>query len=162
MKPVLLAFLLILAPGLAAAQTPAEDAVLDEGEVVAPEAPGGLLILDAADVDPEDFLWEFRIVAVMADSPNDPAFQRQMREISERPGDMVTRDVVVIVDSDRRSGSLLRQRLRPRGFMLAIIEKDGEIKQRRPAPRSVREIGDMIDRFPLRRQELLERLPAGR
>jgi hypothetical protein len=45
---------------------------------------------------------------------------------------------------------------------LAIIEKDGEIKQRRPAPRDVREISAAIDHFPLRRQEILERLPAGR
>lgn len=151
MKSVLVALLVLLAPHAALAQTA-------DAEAASPE----LMILDAADVDPEDFLWTLRIVAVMADSPNDPAFQRQMRAIEERPGDLLARDVVVIVDSDRASGSLLRQRLRPRGFMLAIIDKDGEIKQRRPAPRDVREIGDMIDNFPLRRQELLERLPAGR
>ncbi|WP_417627023.1 DUF4174 domain-containing protein [Pararhodobacter aggregans] len=151
MKSVLVALLVLLAPHAALAQTV-------EPEAAAP----ALMILDAADVDPDDFLWTLRIVAVMADSPNDPAFQRQMRDIEERPGDLLIRDVVVIVDSDRNSGSLLRQRLRPRGFMLAIIDKDGEIKQRRPAPRDVREIGDMIDRFTLRRQEMLERLPAGR
>ncbi|MBN8290773.1 DUF4174 domain-containing protein [Rhodobacter sp. NTK016B] len=127
------------------------------------EAPmAGLVILDAADVELEQFLWEQRIVAVLADSPNDPAFQRQMREIAELPQDLVTRDVIVIVDTDRRSDSPLRLRLRPRGFMLAIIGKDGEIKQRRPAPRSVREISANIDRFPLRRQEMLERMPSGR
>ncbi|WP_334194279.1 DUF4174 domain-containing protein [Pararhodobacter sp.] len=151
MKSVLVALLVLLTPHVALAQTAEPEAAVAE-----------LMILDAADVDPDDFLWTLRIVAVMADSPNDPAFQRQMRDIMERPGDLLVRDVVVLVDSDRNSGSLLRQRLRPRGFMLAIIDKDGEIKQRRPLPRDVREIGDMIDRFPLRRQELLERLPAGR
>lgn len=129
---------------------------------LAQDDPAAPQILSAAGVDPDSFLWQRRIVAVMADSPNDPAFQRQMREIEAGLQDLLDRDVVVLIDSDRNSGSLLRQRLRPRGFMLAIIEKDGEIKQRRPAPRDVREISDMIDRFPLRRQEMLERMPAGR
>ncbi|WP_417597267.1 DUF4174 domain-containing protein [Pararhodobacter oceanensis] len=121
-----------------------------------------LLIVDASEVDPEDFLWDRRIVAVLANSPRDPAFIRQMEDIRARAADLLERDVVVIFDGDRNSGSLLRQRLRPRGFMLAIIEKDGQIKQRRPAPRSVREISSAIDHFPLRQQEMLERRPAGR
>ncbi len=167
MKLILIAFLFLLAPAALAQETAATDpatpdAVVTETSEVEDAAEPALLILDAADVDPDSFLWEFRIVAVMADSPNDPAFQSQMREIEARPEELLLRDVVVIVDSNRGSNSLLRQRLRPRGFMLAIIEKDGEVKQRRPAPRDVREIGDMIDRFPLRRQEMLERHPAGR
>ena len=131
----------------------------DEEEVVTPE---GLRIIDATELDPEAFLWEWRILAVMADTPNDPAFIRQMRDINERARDLFERDVVVVTDTDRNAGSALRQRLRPRGFMLAIIDKDGEIKQRRPAPRDVRELNAVIDRFPLRRQEMMERRPAGR
>tara|TARA_R110002124_G_scaffold106467_4_gene258263 strand:- start:4355 stop:4834 length:480 start_codon:yes stop_codon:yes gene_type:complete len=121
-----------------------------------------LQILDAAGIDPEEFLWDRRIVAVMANSPRDPAFIRQMEDIREQQADLLERDVVVLFDADRNSGSLLRQMLRPRGFMLAIIEKDGQIKQRRPSPRDVREISAAIDHFPLRRQEFLERNPAGR
>lgn len=156
MRRLILSVLLLALPLAAWAQT---------GEVAAAEAgedPPALAILDAAGVDPADFLWTARILAVMADSPNDPSFIQQMREIEARAADLIERDVVVIVDSDRASGSLLRQRLRPRGFMLAIIDKDGEVKQRRPAPRDVREINAIIDRFPLRRQEMLERRPAGR
>lgn len=183
MKPFLLAILIVMAPISAMADTvsnenaialgqegPVDDAAagadtdaLNGTDMIEPEPqPEGLRILDAADIDPDEFLWEWRILAIMADTPNDPAFIRQMREINERPGELFERDVVVIVDTDRNSGSILRQRLRPRGFMLAIIDKDGEVKQRRPAPRDVREISAVIDRFPLRRQEMLERLPAGR
>jgi len=133
-----------------------------EAETAAEAEPEGLRILDATDIDPDEFLWEWRILAVMADTPNDPAFIRQMRDINERANELFERDVVVVFDSDRNSGSILRQRLRPRGFMLVIIDKDGEVKQRRPAPRDVREISAVIDRFPLRRQEMLERRPAGR
>jgi hypothetical protein len=141
----------------------AEDAPLGETPSEEPgDAPEGLLILDAADVALDDFLWVMRIVAVVADTPNDPSFVQQMRDIEARSAELFERDVVVVIDSDRNSGSDLRRRLRPRGFMLAIIGKDGEIKQRRPAPRDVREISAIIDRFPLRRQEILERLPTGR
>jgi hypothetical protein len=56
----------------------------------------------------------------------------------------------------------VRPRLRPRGFSLVLMDKDGEVKRRNPAPWGVREITHAIDRFPLRRQEMLERRPAGR
>ncbi|MFN3955440.1 MAG: DUF4174 domain-containing protein [Pararhodobacter sp.] len=152
-----------VAPNTAATEDTTEDATENALEgAIDDEAQAGLRILDAAGLDLDDFLWEWRILAIMADTPNDPAFVRQMREIAERTEDLFERDVVVIIDSDRNSGSVLRQRLRPRGFMLAIIDKDGEVKQRRPAPRDVREISAVIDRFPLRRQEILERRPAGR
>jgi hypothetical protein len=132
-------------------------------EATQPEPePEGLRILSAADLVLADFLWTARIVAVLADTPNDPAFVQQMREIETRAADLLERDVVVITDTDPRGRSDLRQTLRARGFMLAIIEKDGTIAQRRPAPRDVREIAAIIDRFPLRRQEMLERRPAGR
>lgn len=183
MKPILLAVTLILVPALLpiraladtapdlTPETVANTALIQADDVAAPEAapdvdevitPQGLRILDAAGIDPDDFLWEWRILAVMADTPSDPAFIRQMREIDARAADLFERDLVVLIDTDRASGSALRQRLRPRGFMLAIIDKDGEVKQRRPAPRDVRELNAVIDRFPLRRQEMMERRPAGR
>ena len=162
MRPVLLALLLLLAPAVWAQDTtPADvpgEVIADE--VVVDEVVAGLVVLDAAGVDPADYLWQRRIVAVMADSPQDPAFIQQMRDIEALPPELDLRDVVVLFDSDRNSGSALRRFLRPRGFMLAVIDKDGEIKQRRPAPRSVREIAAIIDRFPLRRQEMLERNPG--
>jgi hypothetical protein len=46
--------------------------------------------------------------------------------------------------------------------MLAIIDKDGEVKVRRPSPRDGREIVQAIDKFPLRREEILEQMPSGR
>jgi hypothetical protein len=137
-----------------------DDPAGSSAETEIEEEPEGLRIFDANEVDPDDFLWEWRILAVMADTPNDPAFLRQMRDIEARPGDLFERDIVVITDTSRTSGSPLRQRLRPRGFMLAIIDKDGEVKQRRPAPRAIRELTAVIDRFPQRRQEMMERSPG--
>ena len=161
LSPILLAGLIALYPMQSAATTDRLDDPVETGAEAEAE-PEGLRILDAVDVDIDEFLWQWRVVAVMADTPNDPAFVQQMRDIEARAAALFERDVVVVTDTSRNSGSSLRQRLRPRGFMLAIIEKDGEVKQRRPAPRDVREINAVIDRFPLRRQEMLERSPSGR
>lgn len=124
--------------------------------------PLGMPIYDAAEISLDDFLWTHRLLVVLADSRADPAFDRQIRFILEREQAMIDRDVVLITDSDPAARSQARTRLRPRGFMLAIIDKDGEIKQRRPSARDGREIIQTIDKFPSRREEFLEQNPSGR
>jgi hypothetical protein len=165
MRRVLAILLMLLAPPLAAQDTDIliVESVDEPAEVEPAQAEAeGLRILSAEGLDLAEFLWVARIVAVLADTPNDPAFLQQMRYIEAAAERMVERDVVVITDTAPRGNSPLRRQLRPRGFMLAIIEKDGAIAQRRPAPRDGREIAAMIDRTPLRRQEMLERMPATR
>ena len=121
-----------------------------------------LLFLDAREIEARDFIWVNRIIVVMADTPNDPNFERQLDALRDRADEFFARDAVVIFDAHPEDRSPLRQVLRPRGFMTAIIDKDGEVKARRPAVRTGREMMAVIDRFPSRRQEMLERLPAGR
>ncbi|WFE73533.1 DUF4174 domain-containing protein [Roseinatronobacter sp. S2] len=121
-----------------------------------------LMFLDAREIDARDFIWVSRIIVVMADTPNDPQFERQLDALRERADEFFARDAVVIFDAHPEDRSPLRQVLRPRGFMTAIIDKDGEVKARRPAVRTGREMMAVIDRFPSRRQEMLERLPSGR
>ena len=91
---------------------------------------------------------------VLADSPDDPRFLEQLRLLEERLPDLKERDVVVITDTDPSQQTDLRQALRPRGFMLVLIGKDGGIKLRKPSPWSVREISRVIDKMPMRRQEI--------
>ena len=118
------------------------------------EAVPGLQILQADSIDLNDFLWVARPLIVFADSPADPRFSEQLELIERRPTPLLERDVVVILDSDRSSESALRTQLRPRGFMLVIMGKDGEIELRKPAPWNVREITRTIDKMPLRQQEI--------
>ncbi len=118
--------------------------------------------VDAAGVTLDDFLWLKRPIVVFADTPNDPAFQRQMQRITADLGPLEERDVVILTDTDPAARTEVRQRLRPRGFSLVLMDKDGEVKRRNPAPWGVRDITHAIDRFPLRRQEMLEQRPAGR
>lgn len=128
------------------------DAGIDPVE--APLAQGALEVVDAAGVEPGAYLWQARPVVVFADSADDPAFRTQMRIIEAEPAGLVARDVVVITDTDPAANSSWRRSLRPEGFSLVVLDKDGQVKQRKPAPWSVREISRAIDKTPLRRQEI--------
>ena len=112
------------------------------------------LILKGAEINLDDFLWIKRPIVVLADSPGDPRFVEQMRLLRERLPDLKDRDVVVITDTEPSQKTDLRQKLRPRGFMLVLIGKDGGIKLRKPSPWNVREISRIIDKMPMRRQEM--------
>ena len=102
------------------------------------------------------FLWKKRPIIVFADSESDPRFVEQMRLLAEDPAGLLARDVVVVVDTAPQNRTALRQALRPRGFSLVIIGKDGASKIRKPLPWSVREIGRAIDKMPIRQQEIRE------
>ena len=112
------------------------------------------MILTAADVALADFLWLKRPVVVFADSPADPAYQEQIGLLTARLGELEERDVVIITDTDPAAMSDLRRKLRPRGFMLVLIGKDGQVKLRKPRPWDVREISRSIDKMPMRQQEI--------
>lgn len=109
-----------------------------------------------------DLLYKSRVVVVFAPAPEDPYFIRQMELLAEDNDDLAARDVIVITDTDPAAKSDWRIALRPSGFALVILDKDGKTALRKPRPWSLREITHAIDRFPSRRDELLERLPAGR
>lgn len=114
------------------------------------------LIQIAGDSTLDDWLWLKRPVVVFADSPNDPRFVEQMRLLEERSDALIARDVVVLTDTAPKERGTIRKSLRPRGFMLAILAKDGTVVARKPAPWDVREISRSIDKLPLRQQEARE------
>lgn len=116
-----------------------------------------LEILPAEQVDLKSYLWTKRVLVVFADTPADPRFVKQMQMIGERSSDLIERDVVVVTDSAPDPRSDVRKELRPRGFALVLVDKDGGVKLRKPSPWSTREIARSIDKTPLRRQEIQER-----
>ncbi|MGB8622706.1 MAG: DUF4174 domain-containing protein [Paracoccaceae bacterium] len=113
-------------------------------------------VLDARDVNLDDFKWLARPVVVFADTPADPRFKEQMNLLAERPEQLVERDVVILTDTDPTAESAARERLRPRGFMLVVMGKDGALAFRKPTPRDVREISRSIDKMPMRQEEMRE------
>jgi hypothetical protein len=116
----------------------------------------------AADVAFADQLYLTRPIVVFADSPNDPNYVRQMDLLSKAYPALAARDVIVIIDTDPAAKSEWRQKLRPRGFSMVILDKDLKPVIRKPIPWDVREITHAIDKLPSRRQELLEQGEAAR
>ncbi|WP_299826682.1 DUF4174 domain-containing protein [uncultured Roseobacter sp.] len=143
MKPILPLVLACLFANGTAAQT-------------AEAEPEAKLFVTMEEVDLNQFKWKNRPIVVFADSEDNPAFAEQMRLLQQRPGELAERDVVVITDTDPDVLSDLRKKLRPRGFMLVIIGKDGGVKLRKPFPWDVREISRSIDKMPMRQREIRE------
>ncbi len=122
------------------------------------------VVFDASEVDLASFQWVARPVIVFADTPADPAFARQLELLNDRIDELAERDVVLITDTTpaREDRSDIRTKLRPRGFMLTLIGKDGGVKLRKPFPWDVRELTRQIDKMPLRRQEIEDAKEAAR
>ncbi|MEI4487024.1 DUF4174 domain-containing protein [Frigidibacter sp. MR17.14] len=139
----LASLLLAAIPGGIAATTPALT-----------QSPAETLVRPAADQRLEDFRWQSRLVVVFADTEQDPAFTQQMRWIAERPEDLTTRDVIVLTDTDPASPGPIRQGMRPRGFSVVLVDKDGVVNQRKPFPQELRELTRAIDRMPVRQEEI--------
>lgn len=112
---------------------------------------------DAADVTMAELQWLLRPLVVFADSPNDPRFQQQIELLAERPDDLAERDVIIIIDSNPAAENAVRTQLRPRGYMMALVGKDGRVALRKPTPWSVRELSRSIDKMPSRQQEIIDR-----
>lgn len=124
-----------------------------QSDVVAPEI--GLFV--PADMENlNQFHWKKRPVIVFADSAEDPAFVEQLELLHAREEELIERDVVVLTDTDPDARSPLRLKMRPRGFMLVLVGKDGGIKLRKPRPWDVREITRSIDKMTIRQREIRE------
>ena len=120
----------------------------------APEPGTSVLFEEAFTEDLSQFQWKKRPVIVFADSENDPAFVEQLELLHASERDLLERDVIVLTDTDPDARNPLRLKMRPRGFMLVLVGKDGGIKQRKPFPWSVREITRSIDKMPMRQREI--------
>ena len=98
--------------------------------------------------------WSHRPVVIFANSDKDPNFISQMEFLSEDIRALQERDIIVLIDTDPNFSSSLRKKLRPHGFAFILIGKDGQVKLRKPSPWNIREIARVIDKMPIRQQEI--------
>ena len=120
---------------------------------------GGLEIIDLTQeggrsIDLAEFQWVNRLLVILADTDNDPRYVEQMDLLRDQSDELTDRDVIVLLDTDPSLKTRLRERMRPRGFAIVLVGKDGQIRLRKPFPWSVREISRAIDKSPLRQREL--------
>jgi hypothetical protein len=133
--------------------------VVAQDTSVAPDEP---FFAPADMADLSEFQWKKRPVLVFADSENDPAFIEQLELLEAEWEELAERDVVVLTDTDPAARSAMRLKMRPRGFMLVLVGKDGGIKLRKPFPWNVREISRSIDKMPMRQREIRDAKEAAR
>ncbi|WP_111405884.1 MULTISPECIES: DUF4174 domain-containing protein [Meridianimarinicoccus] len=130
-----------LALALAPIAAPAQD---DTAEDTA-ESTERPLLTDTDTID------QFRFTAiplvVFADTPEDPRFTRQLELLAARKQALFDRDVVIIADTDPANPSPVRRQLRPRGFSVVLIDKNGRVNLRKPVPWDVRELTRTIDKM---------------
>ncbi|MBU2980726.1 DUF4174 domain-containing protein [Lentibacter algarum] len=124
---------------------------------IVPDSDRSEVFVDSDTVDLSKLLWKNRVLIVFADSENDPRFVEQMRLLSERPNELFLRDIVVLSDTSPSAETALRDKFHPRGFMLVLIGKDGQMYLRKPLPWDIREITRSVDKLPLRQQEMRDR-----
>ena len=101
-----------------------------------------------------EYLWQKRPIVVFADSEFDPNYIEQIELLEAGIDELDARDVVILADTDPAMKSELRTELRPRGFVIVLIGKDGGVKLRKASPWDVREISRVIDKMPMRQQEM--------
>lgn len=122
-----------------------------------PDESDPFAFIDADVSDLSEFVWEKRPIIIFADSPNDPNFTLQLAYLRDRVDDLVERDIVVLTDTDPAGNGPLRAKLRPRGFMLVLIGKDGSVALRKPLPWDMRMLSRTIDKMPVREREIQKR-----
>ena len=108
----------------------------------------------------ENFEWAQRPIIIFSDSEKDPNFVSQMEFLLEDANELKERDIIVLVDTNPSRPSSLRKRLRPHGFAFILIGKDGQVKLRKPSPWNIREIARVIDKMPIRQQEIARKKQA--
>jgi hypothetical protein len=91
---------------------------------------------------------------IFANSPLDPTFRAQMELLSKDLEAAAERDLMIVIDTEPAFNSALRNSLRPKGFVWVLIGKDGKVKLRKPFAWDMRELGRVIDKMPMRQQQL--------
>ncbi len=104
--------------------------------------------------------WKHRVVLIYAPSAASPALQRQREEFASQASGLKERDLIVReILADQLSAddqAFLRKTLRLSDdtFQVLLIGKDGGVKARRTAPLSSEELFGLIDRMPMRKDEM--------
>jgi len=104
--------------------------------------------------DLDSLKWVARPIVIFADAPQDPRLLHQMAESEGDMQELLARDVEIIVDAAPDQATALRRRFHPSDFNVILIDKDGTVIYRKPDPVTLSEIIRLIDRTPIRRQEL--------
>ncbi|EAU45346.1 DUF4174 domain-containing protein [Salipiger bermudensis] len=127
------------------------------GAIAATQAVGAPDLFQSLPADARDLdgmRWDKRPVLLFAPSKDHPDYARQIEMLREAQAALAERDIVVLSDLDDRTPSPLRQGFQPGGFKLVLVGKDGGVKLEQDAVLAPEELFAVIDRMPMRRNEM--------
>ena len=113
--------------------------------------------------------WKERVLIVSASSPTNVGYKRQDQLLTKGKKGMKERDVVIyrlyldhwldpqnsLMDKEKADAIYQKYAIDPNTFSILLIGKDGGVKMRKDDIVSTRELFQLIDRMPMRRQEML-------
>ena len=129
-----------------------------------PYATGGV----SMDFDLDAYQWKNRIILIFAPSSESDAYNRQIREFEGQEDGILDRDLIVLElfeNGESRSGDTpLSEGAAPQmrrqfdvgagEFSIILIGKDGTVKLRSNDPVATSEIFSLIDKMPMRQEEM--------
>ena len=115
-------------------------------------------------------LWKDRVLIVVASSPSNIGYKSQEQLLLKDKKGMKERDVVIyrlyfdhwldpqnsLIDKEKADAIYQKYAIDPNIFSVLLIGKDGGVKMRKDDIVSTRELFQLIDRMPMRRQEMQE------
>ncbi len=100
------------------------------------------------------YQWQYRPVVIFAPSETDLNYVHQMAMLEKSKAELAERDIIVLSDTSHASKGHLRAQLKPAGFEVVLIGKDGGMKIRETKPISSEDLLSTIDRMPMRKANL--------
>lgn len=122
--------------------------------------PGIALAQTEKPMELDELVWKKRVLLLFAPDTNDASFVEQKSIISKNaPGirerDLVVMELVVGGREERSRQALLRKfKVPEQGYTLILLGKDGQEKFRSQQPVPMRQVFEIIDQMPMRRQEM--------
>jgi hypothetical protein len=98
--------------------------------------------------------WKARPVIVLAERPDDPRLARQLALLEREKKGVEDRGIAVLRESGRDGPLRRRLGLPGAAFAVALVGKDGGVKEVWHAPVAPRRIFTVIDAMPMRRDEM--------
>jgi len=112
----------------------------------------------AGAVDPlSGALWKARPLVVVADQPADPLFQKQIIALEARRRALADYDIKLVAVTGESAALRHKLGLSATGFAVALVGKDGGVKETWRGTVDPDRIFTLIDRMPMRRDEVRRR-----
>lgn len=111
-----------------------------------------LLAPETANLAP--YQWHNRPLVIFAPSDKDPHYVQQIAMLQKAQADLAERDIIVLSDTSPAANGHLRAQLKPKGFEVVLVGKDGGMKLREQRPISTEALLSTIDRMPMRKANL--------